>query len=54
MDNDISTKEGLLRDLIVVNEHGVYFIKIDDNRYVPFPRWKQAFVKKAMPDAERI
>lgn len=47
--NDINTAEGMLRELLVVNSHGVWFVKVEET-YRPLPRWMWGHCKRALPD----
>jgi hypothetical protein len=50
--NNLSTPEGLLRELLRVNSKGVWFFKDQkDDKYVSLPTWLWAYCKQALPDA---
>lgn len=46
--HQINTPEGMLRALLCVNEHGVWFVEID-GRYYLLPRWMTGHCKRACP-----
>jgi hypothetical protein len=45
---DINTPEGLLRHLLYVNECGVAFVRVDDDKYHQLPRWLWGHCKRAL------
>ena len=46
--SDINTPEGMLRWLLRVNEHGVVFVRVDNDRCLPLPRWVWGHCKRAL------
>lgn len=52
MKEDLSTPEGWLRSLLVKNEHGVWFLKISENRYQLLEKWKWVYLEKVVPNPE--
>lgn len=55
MSHDIKTPDGLLRELVVKNKYGVYFIRLpDQGKFVALPTYMQGSCKKALPDADVI
>lgn len=52
-EDDINTAIGMLRYILVKNEHGVWFIEID-NLYQLVPRWMRGHCEKAVPNPRII
>jgi hypothetical protein len=45
---DINTPLGMLNYLLHVNQHGVVFVRVDDETYYPLPRWLWGHCKRAL------
>ena len=45
---DINTPLGLLSYLLYINQQGVVFVKVDDDRFYPLPKWMWGHCKRAL------
>ena len=49
------TAEELLRELLVVNQHGTWFMKIPDrDQYIPLPLWMFSVCEEHVKNPRRI
>lgn len=53
MSDDINTPAGMLRYILRRNEHGVWFVTLDEQHYLPCPRWMWGHLGRACPDVKR-
>lgn len=53
MSEDINMAAGMLRSLLMVNQHGQAFVRVNADKWTPLPRWMNEHCKLALADADR-